>query len=133
MLQPSQRGSIIWVKNQGIQSCFHETTFQGVLSYFYCYTLNLYFDYLLSQKHQNIFKVGHLLTPKKKINLIKIPFQIFKNIYLFIYLNSLIIVHSYLPLSFMITSQLNIIISLRRSLSTRPITYKCERIVHKKL
>ena len=38
--------------------------------------------------------------------------------------------HSHLPLCFMVTGQLGITISLRRSLSTRPIAYKDGGVVH---
>jgi len=40
--------------------------------------------------------------------------------------------HSHLPLYFLVTSQLSIIISLWRHLSTRPISYKGGGVVHDK-
>jgi len=39
--------------------------------------------------------------------------------------------HSHIPLCFMITSQFEIIISLKRSLTTRPITYNDGGVMHK--
>ena len=67
MSQPIQRWGMTLVKNQGIQSYHHEEVFQGVCSFLSCYALNLCFNYLLYRKHQIIFKVGHLLTPKKEV------------------------------------------------------------------